>query len=498
MMRSLYDKLRFLKSAEFGYCREDILYFVTKYCFFEDKDSERVVVPFCPWKEQKDALLSIKENRYNLFLKARQTGVTWIVLMYCVWDLVFNPGHTVIALSKSGNDATELVRRFGIIISNMQSLLEGGDKRFEIKKKEVLIYSSDGSPSVFKSFAAARSSGRSFTANILFIDEWAFQEWAREIWLSAYPTVNRPTGGKVIGVSTIKRGTLFEELWTSQNNFKKTFISVFADPARDAVWYERTKTDLGEQVRQEYPRSADEALADAGGRFFYEFDISKHVCEPFEIPKDWQIYSTMDYGLDMLAHYKVAVDSCGCCYVFHEIYKQGLIVSEAAEKIHMADGYNGESWKLPVCRLAPPDLFARELSSGKSQAYAFEENGIRLTKSSNDRKAGWMYLKELLRCRLAPDGTLKPSLRIFSVCRNLIRAMQNILVDEKDPSDCAREPHELTHAPDALRYFAVYWYKPAEIKKENDKRSDWTADMWEDYYSASDSDREYLKNKWNL
>lgn len=108
-----------------------------------------------------------------------------------------------------------------------------------------------------------------------------------------------------------------------------------------------------------------------------------------------------------------------------------------------------------------------------------------------------MYLKELLKCRPAADGGREPSLKIFSTCRNLIRTMQSILTDEKDPTDCAREPHELTHAPDALRYFAVYWYKPAEEKKRA-QHPDWPKDMWEDYYSASESDREYLKNKWNF
>ena len=176
----------------------------------------------------------------------------------------------------------------------------------------------------------------------------------------------------MIGISTIKRGTLFEELWVGENNFKKIFISVFADPRRSGAWYEATKRDLGEKILQEYPRSAEEALADVGGRFFHEFDLSRHVIEPFSIPRDWQIYSSMDYGLDMLAHYKIAVDSEKNCYVFHEIYKSGLVVSEAADLIHKADGYNGEDWKLPRARLAPPDLFARELTSGKSQAVGFE------------------------------------------------------------------------------------------------------------------------------
>lgn len=472
------------------------MYFVKNYCFFEDKDSPEVIVRFHPWKAQEDAFLSIRDNRLNLFLKARQIGITWVALMYCAHDLIYHPGHTVIALSKSKNDADELVRRFGMILQSMPALLLGGGVYFEVKKSEVVLYA-QGKKSRFTSFAASRSAGRSFTANILLIDEWAFQAFAREIWTSAYPTINRPTGGKVIGISTIKRGTLFEELWTGENNFKKIFISVFADPRRSSAWYEKTKRDLGEKVLQEYPRSAEEALADVGGRFFHEFDLSRHVIEPFVIPRDWQIYSSMDYGLDMLAHYKIAVDAEKNCYVFHEIYKPGLVVSEAADLIHKADGYNGEDWKLPRARLAPPDLFARELTSGKSQAVGFEENGIRLVKSSNNRETGWLYLKELLKSRVVGSGEMLPRLRIFASCRHLIRSLQTILVDEKNPCDAAREPHEVTHAPDALRYFAVWWYKAPEKAPAASTRH-LREDMWEDYLAASEEEKRRLEKRWHI
>lgn len=495
-MTKAADLLQKIRRAEFEFARDDLLYFVKNYCFFEDKDTSEVIVPFRPWKAQEEALLSIRDNRLNLFLKARQIGITWVALMYCAHDLIYHPGHTVIALSKSKNDADELVRRFGMILENMSSLLLGGGVHFEVKKSEVVIISA-GKRSRFTSFAASRSAGRSFTANILLIDEWAFQDWAREIWTSAYPTINRPTGGKVIGISTIKRGTLFEELWVGENNFKKIFISVFADPRRTNEWYEKTKRDLGEKIVQEYPRSADEALADVGGRFFHEFDLARHVIEPFSIPHDWQIYSSMDYGLDMLAHYKIAVDSEKNCYVFHEIYKSGLVVSEAADLIHKADGYNGEAWKLPRARLAPPDLFAKELTSGKSQAIGFEEAGIRLVKSSNNRETGWIYLKELLKCRVGASGEGLPRLRIFATCRHLIRSLQTILVDENNPCDAAREPHELTHAPDALRYFAVWWYKAPE-KKVTASLPHWREDMWEDYLAASEEEKRVLETRWKI
>ena len=131
------DRLQKFRRAEFDYAKDDLLYFVKHYCFFEDKDSPEVIVPFCPWKAQEDAFLSIRDNRLNLFLKARQIGITWVALMYCAHDLIFHPGHTVIALSKTKNDADELVRRLGMILENMPSLLLGGEVGFEVKKSEV-------------------------------------------------------------------------------------------------------------------------------------------------------------------------------------------------------------------------------------------------------------------------------------------------------------------------------------------------------------------------
>ena len=40
-------------------------------------------------------------------------------------------------------------------------------------------------------------------------------------------------------------------------------------------------------------------------------------------------------------------------------------------------------------------------------------------------------------------------------CENLIRTLPQLQSDEKNPNDVANEPHELTHAPDAIRYFVA-------------------------------------------
>lgn len=484
--------------AEFDYCRNDVVYWANNYCVIEDKDSPEIIIPFRGWEAQNQALRDFATFRLNLILKARQMGITWIALYFCTHDLIFNIGHTVVALSKTEDDAKELVRRMGVVLDNMPEILKGGGLTWKMTATSIFI--TDGKlTSTFKAFPASPSAGRSFTGNILLLDEWAFQEAAEEIWTSAYPTINRPTGGKVIGLSTIKKGTLFENLWIEENAFHKIFLSVFSDPRRTQEWYESTAKDLGVKVKQEYPRTAEEALSNLGGSFFSEFDYSLHTCDPFKIPEDWTVYNTLDYGLDMFAHYKVAIDNDNVAYVFHEIYESGLIISEAADRVKLAELVEKEDgsvkdWYKPRLRLAPPDLWNRSQESGKSRALLFDEHGLELVKSNNDRQAGWLALKELLKERTAPNGERYVRLKIFRTCRHLIRTLPQILIDEKNPDDCAKEPHELTHAPDALRYFAIYWTQPPETAAP--KKVKYRPDILQDYMNATEEERKLIIKRY--
>lgn len=200
------------------------------------------------------------------------------------------------------------------------------------------------------------------------------------------------------------------------------------------------------------------------GRFFTRWNRESHVVDPFPIPNHWRKYFAMDYGLDMFAGLFFAEDDQGFIYLYQELYEPGLIVSEAAERIK-------ETGQRPCAYFAPPDLWSRQKETGKSLYDLFRENGIPLSRVRSDRKAGWALLHEWLTERHDRDGRPVPRLRVFSTCKNLIRCLPALQWDPHHPGDCAREPHELTHAPDALRYFLagyraklpVYHQKPPDL-----------------------------------
>jgi len=202
------------------------------------------------------------------------------------------------------------------------------------------------------------------------------------------------------------------------------------------------------------------------GQFFEVFDRNKHVISPFVIPTDWRVYRTRDYGLDMLACYWIAIDHENYAYVFKELYEPNLIVSEAGKRIN--DMTTEKIWM----DIAPPDLYSKNSQTGKSASDIFQlECGHNLTQASNDRVNGWLAVQEWLKIVKDSQGKERPRLSIFSNCTNLIRTLPLLIHSQRDPNDVETEPHEITHAPDSLRYFCSSWtfapaYQPTVSKDD--------------------------------
>lgn len=219
--------------------------------------------------------------------------------------------------------------------------------------------------------------------------------------------------------------------------------------------YEHQLKELPENLREAWLYGNWDMFV---GQYFTMWDEKIHVSHPFIIPRHWRRYVTMDYGRDMFACYFIAVDEKGKAYVYKEIYQNNLIVSEAIETLKVAMGND----RIEMF-MAPPDLWNTQSMTGKSTAEAFAEAGIPLYKASNDRINGWYDLSEWLKVK---DGDT--NLTIFNYCHNLIRCLPLLQFDEKNPNDIAKEPHEYTHGPDALRYWCAG--RPVPTREHEDRK----------------------------
>ena len=210
------------------------------------------------------------------------------------------------------------------------------------------------------------------------------------------------------------------------------------------------------------------------GVFFSEFNRKIHVIEPIPIPEHWNKYISMDYGLDKFAVLFIAIDEKNKAYIYNYIHKEGLIASEAAQ---MLKSYMRKERFKDI--YAPTDLWATDRHTGKSTAEIFMENGITLSQASRKREPGWLAVHEWLkpiktRHEQTGEQAITSNMVIFNTILPLIEYLPMIQIDEKNPNDCANEPHELTHICDALRYFCISRTNPTKVEVKKESRfGDW-------------------------
>lgn len=125
------------------------------------------------------------------------------------------------------------------------------------------------------------------------------------------------------------------------------------------------------------------------------------------------------------------------------------------------------------------DMWNRQKDTGKTMAEIFMLNQVGLVKADNNRVQGHMMMKEAM--SMIPlrdpfvismfrreDGSVPerlPGLMFFDVCKEAISDIQDIQADEKNPNDCAKDPHDVTHTVDGVRYYCVSRVLPAEAKE---------------------------------
>ena len=291
-------------------------------------------------------------------------------------------------------------------------------------------------------------------------DELTHFEWEEYSYMMSR---NRPTGPGTrvymrattnpggIGHLWVKRLFVDREYREGEKAKDYTFIPATVDDNPQLLEaspeYKQMLDLLPEDVRRAWRYGDWNAMA---GTFFPEFRKETHVIAPFvRVPREWKKYRAFDYGLDMFACLWVAVDFEGRAYVYREVQQSGLIVSEAAK---LANALTPPEEHIEFT-IAPPDMWNRQKDSGRSMAEIFAQYGLGLLKASNNRVQGWMAVKELL--KPMKSDTDRPGLLVTENCVGLIRNLPSIQHDEKNPSDCATEPHEITHICDAARYFCV-------------------------------------------
>lgn len=184
----------------------------------------------------------------------------------------------------------------------------------------------------------------------------------------------------------------------------------------------------------------------------YFKDEEPWVCEPFDIPKTWQVVSAIDYG-SKFGYLKGAIDPTDeTWYIFYEYYTEiDRDLESHAKTIKQS-----------------PRFGRREIGysdpSGRQAILEMKKYGVNTKPANNDVYAGINKLKSMFQRRGGTNGM--PQIRVFKWCERIIKELGQLYCHkiEKDGTpnrDVIVKKDD--HMSDCLRYM-IYSYYSLESK----------------------------------
>jgi hypothetical protein len=228
---------------EYKKCAGDPVYFMKKYCKIQHPTKGKLRFELFPYQEK--TLIQFKENRYNLVLKSRQTGISTLTAGYSLWKMIFNQDYNVLVIAIKQEVAKNLVTKVRVMYDNLPSWL----KVASAEDNKLSLRLVNGSQ--VKAIPSSPDAGRSEALSLLVVDEAAFVPDIVEIWASATPALS--TGGSCIALSTPNGvGNWFHQQWVGAeegtNEFNPIYLHWTVHPERDQKWRDEQTKVLGEKL----------------------------------------------------------------------------------------------------------------------------------------------------------------------------------------------------------------------------------------------------------
>lgn len=228
------------------------------------------------------------------------------------------------------------------------------------------------------------------------------------------------------------------------------------------------------------------------GQFFEEFrDIPDgyitrqftHVIEPFDIPREWSIYRSFDFGYGKpFSCDWWAVDYDGRAYLILQLYGCTDIPNEGVKwhpdrifsEIHRIETEHKWLKGKQIFGVADPSIW--DASRGEAIIEAADRNFVYFDKGDNKRLPGWMQCHY----RLAFDEEGYPMVYFFKTCTAAIRTLPLLQFSERIPEDLNTEQED--HFADSFRYFCMS--RPIAPPKQKESKRLYDKDPLNLYHHA--------------
>ena len=140
-------------------------------------------LPFGLWPAQRDVLLDLEQHRLTVILKARQLGLSWLVVGWALWLMLSQPAATVLFFSKRDQEAVHLLafRLRGMLDRLPEwlrpALVADNDHNIELVNGSVGV-------------AFPTTVGRSYTASLVVVDEADLADSLDLLLAAVKPTID--------------------------------------------------------------------------------------------------------------------------------------------------------------------------------------------------------------------------------------------------------------------------------------------------------------------
>lgn len=245
-------------------CSESCMYFVHNYCNIYDSVSSRWI-PFHLWPLQARSLRDLQRERLVIILKARQLGMTWLVLSYVLWECLFQPVATSLVFSRREEEAKQLLERMRGIYMRLPRWAQAK----AVMKDNATQWKLSNSSTVH---GFPTTAGDSYTATIAMVDEADLVPDLGDLMTAVKPTID--AGGKMILLSRSNKAlpnSAFKRIYRGAISGANTWYPIFlpwnSRPDRSPEWYTEQRNDVMartgavDDLWQQYPETAVQALS---------------------------------------------------------------------------------------------------------------------------------------------------------------------------------------------------------------------------------------------
>jgi hypothetical protein len=236
---------------EFLRCRDDPIYFVQTYMKVLHVDHGLVTIELYPYQER--LIRNCINHRRIVAEQSRQSGKTTAIVAFFLWYIIFNKDVTVGIFANKESVARQILSRLQLAYKHLPKWLQHGVEEWN---KGTFIL--ENNSKVIASSTSA-SSGRSYSYNIILIDEAAHIDDWEDFFTSVFPTISSGKTTKVILISSVNGLNHFFQITENArkgvNDYKLISVPWQEVPGRDERWKEETLAGMNynyEKFAQEF------------------------------------------------------------------------------------------------------------------------------------------------------------------------------------------------------------------------------------------------------